>query len=80
MQFTLDSIEAVTQSLKDENQIVRMKASWSLGNISDSLVLNRWVYLPKWFILLSDSCKGHVGSYLNETFVLDLKDVRRFLA
>lgn len=41
IQFTLDSIEAVTQSLKDENQIVRMKASWSLGNISDSLVFNR---------------------------------------
>ncbi|KAK3910632.1 HEAT repeat-containing protein 6 [Frankliniella fusca] len=41
IQFTLDSIEAVSQSLKDENQIVRMKASWSLGNISDSLVFNR---------------------------------------
>lgn len=41
IQFTLDSIEAVTQCLKDENQIVRMKASWSLGNISDALVFNR---------------------------------------
>lgn len=45
IQFTLDSIEAVTQALKDENQIVRMKASWSLGNISDALVLNRCVHL-----------------------------------
>ncbi|KAF7272429.1 hypothetical protein GWI33_014777 [Rhynchophorus ferrugineus] len=38
--FVVDTAESILTSLKDENLTVRIKASWSLGNLSDALVLN----------------------------------------
>ncbi|XP_050301710.1 HEAT repeat-containing protein 6 [Anthonomus grandis grandis] len=38
--FVVDTAESVLQALKDDNLNVRIKASWSLGNLSDALVLN----------------------------------------
>ncbi|KAJ8953878.1 hypothetical protein NQ318_019118 [Aromia moschata] len=38
--FVVDTAESIYQTLKDENLMVRVKASWSLGNLSDALVLN----------------------------------------
>ncbi|CAG9812627.1 unnamed protein product [Phaedon cochleariae] len=39
--FVVDTAEAIYSTLKDENLLVRIKASWALGNLSDTLVLNR---------------------------------------
>lgn len=41
MGFVVDTAEAIYRSLKDDNLMVRIKASWSLGNLSDALVLNK---------------------------------------
>ncbi|KAG5900627.1 hypothetical protein JTB14_005905 [Gonioctena quinquepunctata] len=38
--FVVDTAEAIYSMLGDENLMVRVKASWSLGNLSDALVLN----------------------------------------
>lgn len=38
--FVVDTAESILETLKDENLTVRVKASWSLGNLSDALVLN----------------------------------------
>ncbi|KAJ8969071.1 hypothetical protein NQ317_001145 [Molorchus minor] len=38
--FVVDTAESIYQTLKDDNVMVRIKASWSLGNLSDALVLN----------------------------------------
>ncbi|CAH0563740.1 unnamed protein product [Brassicogethes aeneus] len=38
--FVVDTAEAIHRSLKDTNFNVRVKASWSLGNLSDALFLN----------------------------------------
>ncbi|KAF2895184.1 hypothetical protein ILUMI_10984 [Ignelater luminosus] len=39
--FVVDVAETIHQTLQDENMTVRIKASWSLGNLSDALVLNQ---------------------------------------
>jgi len=31
--------------MEETSIVVRAKAAWSLGNLSDALVLNRWVIL-----------------------------------
>ncbi|KAJ8873284.1 hypothetical protein PR048_026918 [Dryococelus australis] len=38
--FVLDTAEAVVGCLRDDQLAVRMKASWSLANLTDALVLN----------------------------------------
>ncbi|KAJ8927250.1 hypothetical protein NQ314_020301 [Rhamnusium bicolor] len=38
--FVVDTAESIYRTLKDDNLMVRVKASWSLGNLSDALVLN----------------------------------------
>ncbi|KAK9885381.1 hypothetical protein WA026_010880 [Henosepilachna vigintioctopunctata] len=38
--FVVDTAEAIYRSFLDENLSVRIKSSWSLGNLSDALVLN----------------------------------------
>lgn len=39
--FVVDVAEAIHRTLQDDNMTVRIKASWSLGNLSDALVLSR---------------------------------------
>ncbi|PNF19845.1 hypothetical protein B7P43_G12519 [Cryptotermes secundus] len=38
--FIIDTSDCVIRTLHDESLLVRMKASWSLGNLSEALVLN----------------------------------------
>ncbi|CAG9838730.1 unnamed protein product [Diabrotica balteata] len=38
--FVVDTAEAIYRTLQDQNLMVRIKASWSLGNLSDALMLN----------------------------------------
>lgn len=41
--FVMDTAEAICQAYEDDNVLVRIKTSWSLGNLSDALVLNRYI-------------------------------------
>ncbi|XP_069701845.1 HEAT repeat-containing protein 6 isoform X3 [Periplaneta americana] len=38
--FIIHSAENIIRTVEDESSLVRMKASWSLGNLTDALVLN----------------------------------------
>lgn len=38
--FVIDLCEAIYRTLNDDNLMVRIKSSWSLGNLSDALVIN----------------------------------------
>lgn len=37
----MDTAEAIVRTLEESNLNMRIKSSWSLGNLSDALVLNR---------------------------------------
>ncbi len=39
--FVADSANAILDSLKDNSVNVRMRAAWSLGNLSDALIANK---------------------------------------
>lgn len=39
--FVVDTAQIICTAYKDENVLVRIKTSWSLGNLSDALVLSR---------------------------------------
>lgn len=39
--FVIDTAEAILRTLNDECFAVRVKSSWSLGNLSDALVIIR---------------------------------------
>lgn len=39
----MDTAEAIIRNLEDVNLTVRIKSSWSLGNLSDALVLYKYV-------------------------------------
>ena len=43
MSFVADTANAVTVAMKDTSVVVRAKAAWSLGNLTDALVLIKWV-------------------------------------
>ena len=41
--FIIDTAECIIRTVQDESLLVRMKAAWSLGNLSEALVLNSYV-------------------------------------
>ena len=41
--FVIDTAKCTIRTVQDESLLVRMKAAWSLGNLSEALVLNSYV-------------------------------------
>jgi hypothetical protein len=41
--FIIDTAECIIRTVKDESLLMRMKAAWSLGNLSEALVHNVYV-------------------------------------
>lgn len=41
--FVADTANAILNSLRDKSPNVRAKAAWSLGNLTDTLIINMYV-------------------------------------
>ena len=44
--FVADTANAILNSLHDKSPNVRAKAAWSLGNLTDTLIINMYVSAP----------------------------------
>lgn len=44
--FVADTANAILNSLHDKSPNVRAKAAWSLGNLTDTLIINMYVTHP----------------------------------
>lgn len=40
--FVADTANAILTALEDRSPNVRAKAAWSLGNLTDTLIVNMW--------------------------------------